>query len=1226
MTIPTTASLLNPDLYLIGDAGTFQDVAELTPATANGDPVKYLADQSGNGYDFSNALTTNPTLATNSVNGKSAIQFDGVASFLSGGNPAGLSLASGGYTIITIGTPATNFGQWLSKGAFNNPATQRISFIDGGSNAQFGFGSGVAFIRANTFNGVYRTNVPSICYYTYNPSGSDVGTEQIGSVGVSMGDPYVTSGSVPAYDDSSDWTIGISGNSELPFQGPIYVMLIYKQVLSLEQIAQIGAVLGAYYAIPVRTTFADTSVRLLGVGDSTMEAPDHSLADPIAAAGEDLGSRYCVYNFGLSGSSAGGTNGWISKESTLALYYSSAYANNIIIFTSLINTLSPGGEAVTPATAYAQYQSFGTSMKGYGFKVVLTGCTPNDFSVSGYPAAANALLKADFGVATSSPHIWKPNPGITYADLYIDMAAVPELSDNTNSTYFEDGTHMTVAGYAVAGAQYAAATRLLVLTPICSIDALAGLYQDAGATEPVTANGQIVLLAQDQSGNGNNATQYGSDPGIIYNAANLTNLLTGDILPILEPSNSVLTLGNPDQLNNLNLNPAGYSVAFIAGAFAATLLSKNDLGSFLNFFYSADAFTITRFAGSGDVGMNSYPTPMIYTFTPTGENTATETWYVGGKVAHSRTGSVPDWDSDSPWAIGAVQINEAGTQYGSGYINLLRIYDHALDPDTEVVPLADFMADRISGPLSTDTSRLLQGGDSIGFGYNADALSSSFFALTAQATHVANRGIINLCTPGMQAADGVNNAATEYVPWALDAGKTIFILQHGTNDIAANVTAATVYASRKSIAATMTAAGCSVIMLSILPRSTALSNGQTADGFESTRQTLAAMEAADFPVSTGITRVASRAPGTTWAVLRADIGADPTFGPEAAGANEGLYADGTHPNQIVHTPIANNYTTPAVELLFSVSASIVIGSLSLDTTGTILTGTLSGGTGAYSPSTGLTGFTVHTATISSSSISGSTFTLILSVPIHSGVILTVDLSPDSNITDSISDTCTGQTGVPVINNSQVTSGGLPVIAVGVTTPISQPTATITITYPNPSATILYQLVGGGYDGLLRVYTAPLVLNRSATVIAFSSSNGVYGQAVSLPVSFGSAINPQLALDPYATTEPTALGQPDDAIAVSTFTPAILPASGQFLSQITVSLTVPAGGVTYYTTDGSDPNPGGAYTAYSQPFTLTASTLVKALSVDVNGLPSLVARRYYLRQSPKPARLAFDPYA
>lgn len=74
--------IFSPALWLKADAGTLQTVGG-SAATADGDPVGQLLDQSGNGHHVSQATSTKRgTLKTGIQNGLPAIRFDGVDDFL----------------------------------------------------------------------------------------------------------------------------------------------------------------------------------------------------------------------------------------------------------------------------------------------------------------------------------------------------------------------------------------------------------------------------------------------------------------------------------------------------------------------------------------------------------------------------------------------------------------------------------------------------------------------------------------------------------------------------------------------------------------------------------------------------------------------------------------------------------------------------------------------------------------------------------------------------------------------------------------------------------------------------------------------------------------------------------------------------------------------------------------------------------------------------------------
>lgn len=142
-----------------------------------------------------------------------------------------------------------------------------------------------------------------------------------------------------------------------------------------------------------------------------------------------------------------------------------------------------------------------------------------------------------------------------------------------------------------------------------------------------------------------------------------------------------------------------------------------------------------------------------------------------------------------------------------------------------------------------------------------------------------------------QLASEIDNTATLFATETFAAGKIcVCELWGGTNDLAANVSVATVYASLKSAAAKVRAAGFSKVSIkTILPRNAAFSNGQTAGGFEIARLALNGL------IRAGI--------GTDFDYLE-DVGADAIIG-QLANLNTTYFFDLLHQAKLGHT-----YTYP----------------------------------------------------------------------------------------------------------------------------------------------------------------------------------------------------------------------------------------------------------------------------------------------------------------------------
>lgn len=117
-------------------------------------------------------------------------------------------------------------------------------------------------------------------------------------------------------------------------------------------------------------------------------------------------------------------------------YYNADLVKNVVVVWGVINDFH-FGSGVTAATLYSAMQTYVAARQAAGFKVIV--CTdPDTDYTNGYITsgdytqyqAYNALLRANHA----------------FADGFVDLALVSQLSDGTNTTYFDDGTHLTLAG------------------------------------------------------------------------------------------------------------------------------------------------------------------------------------------------------------------------------------------------------------------------------------------------------------------------------------------------------------------------------------------------------------------------------------------------------------------------------------------------------------------------------------------------------------------------------------------------------------------------------------------------------------------------------------------------------------------------------------------------------------------------------------------------------------
>jgi lysophospholipase L1-like esterase len=437
------------------------------------------------------------------------------------------------------------------------------------------------------------------------------------------------------------------------------------------------------------------------------------------------------------------------------------------------------------------------------------------------------------------------------------------------------------------------------------------LWQDSARTTPANPTDQV-LGWTDNSGNGFHALQTQSRPGLVYRTTSGVKKTSGEVLPTLQSASSpatMLTLGNPSELNDLA--SGSYSVA-ILGAIANAILAKSGYGD----------QRISFWATSGKLGRVGYvgafamwpAAAWIYTYEAATSTTGTEKVYLNGKVVETRTGAMPDWNTERDWRISGFSFDEGGsnTFTGTSNVNLIRLYDKALS-ENECALLGNFMLNRLEMPLIATANRFIATGDSIchgAFDSLGGFVQRAINALKISKPHVksANTGL-----PGTQASI-IASFMSSYL--TLNGGSNVVVLvQAGTNDLAANATAAAVYNSRKSIATAWKNVGAKVIMSSVLPRTAAFSNGQDAAGFESQRQSLLSLELADFDQATGVDRIYENAVANTWADYLIDFGNDPLIGTTASADATTYYSDKVHPNTSGHAIMAE-YLTPLLDSLF----------------------------------------------------------------------------------------------------------------------------------------------------------------------------------------------------------------------------------------------------------------------------------------------------------------------
>lgn len=251
-----------------------------------------------------------------------------------------------------------------------------------------------------------------------------------------------------------------------------------------------------------------------------------------------------------------------------------------------------------------------------------------------------------------------------------------------------------------------------------------------------------------------------------------------------------------------------------------------------------------------------------------------------GSITFTQNGVASTKGAVSSSAVSGFRVGSSGSPSGDDYVTIA-IYDSTLSAGDETSLRDGLYA--ASGITATNDNVALHG-DSITQGSRPTTESNeTTWARITEKSVTRNYTFYNLGWSGQSALNAVTTAGV-YAPKCYSASSTrntAFIF-FGTNDLAANSTAATVMTRLQNTAAAWKTAGYnSIIIATCLPRKAGFTGGQTSGGFETERLALNALIRA--------------AVGTDWDVV-CDWGNTSELMGDEANCNATYYYDLIHPS------------------------------------------------------------------------------------------------------------------------------------------------------------------------------------------------------------------------------------------------------------------------------------------------------------------------------------------
>ena len=387
------------------------DVSKLGAAEGESQPT--LTDQSGNGYDLTSSGSNRPTYTRTQAGSFPALYFDGTDDGMSNGS---IATDRRSLTTISVIRPLRSGTQnaFLALGSnqFRLQHKDTVAQLYNGSSYLFSALSGSQIPVYDDWQIITTTHDASLSYAYRGP--------------YTFADAALSAGSMTGA------ALGRDDASSTFFRGYVAEVIVYNRVLSLTERMQVEARLRAKYGIETKPDTQSDLVAFIGNSLFTSFNLSADTDGVPAQTNKAIDYPFKTKNFGIGNFATPQLTSVTAHANYINSYFDTKRRKNVAVVWEVTNDLVNNSASAT--TAYNNLVSYCQALQTAGWKVVVMTVLhrSNDATLNGKIDTVNASIRTN----------WP-----TFADALADPAGVANLSNETNTTYFQaDQVHLTAAG------------------------------------------------------------------------------------------------------------------------------------------------------------------------------------------------------------------------------------------------------------------------------------------------------------------------------------------------------------------------------------------------------------------------------------------------------------------------------------------------------------------------------------------------------------------------------------------------------------------------------------------------------------------------------------------------------------------------------------------------------------------------------------------------------------